>query len=578
LTGTPTTPTAAVDTNTTQVASTAFVLGQANTATTPVADGTATIGTSTRYARADHIHPTDTSRAATGQTMFIGTTSTTINRTSGSQSLTGVSIDGTSTGISGSQTANTVLAAPNGSSGTATFRALAAADIPASLSSTTSVNGTTIPASGGTLLTTTGGTLTGQLASNTTSTSVPALVASPKGSIASTTISAATVNTGSGFVTIQLTVASSTGFNNSNQTVTITGSSNATYNGTYKVITVPFSTIVVLDSLSHGVSPSGSFTGTATLTAITSANQQEWQDTAGTTVLASVDGAGNIVGKSVTGTQLKLTGATSGTTQLVPASTGSPVIILPTNNTTLTTTGTTSVTLPTSGTLATLAGSETLTGKNIDGSTNTLTNIPGANISAATVPGSALAAYATAPPLWYSSNNDINLNGGSAISGATDYSLFNLGNGVSLSASTTYLLDMVINLLPTYNSATSRTFQLSFVNANSATINLSSLFYTGTAGAGTSPGSTGSLAIMLTSTAATAVSGSFANSIALTHQLVVRGIVRTSTSGYFNPSFRTSVSGATMSSCVTKANSYISLTPLGTSSAISLPSGSGTWN
>lgn len=64
LTGTPTTTTATVDTNTTQIASTAFVLGQANTATTPIVDGTATIGTSTRYARADHIHPTDTSRAS----------------------------------------------------------------------------------------------------------------------------------------------------------------------------------------------------------------------------------------------------------------------------------------------------------------------------------------------------------------------------------------------------------------------------------------------------------------------------------------------------------------------------------
>lgn len=62
LTGTPAAPTAAVDTNTTQVATTAMVLGQAASAT-PLIDGTAAVGTSTRYARGDHVHPTDTSRA-----------------------------------------------------------------------------------------------------------------------------------------------------------------------------------------------------------------------------------------------------------------------------------------------------------------------------------------------------------------------------------------------------------------------------------------------------------------------------------------------------------------------------------
>ena len=56
FTGTPAAPTAAADTNTTQVATTAFVLGQAGSAT-PLVDGTAAVGTSTRYARQDHVHP-----------------------------------------------------------------------------------------------------------------------------------------------------------------------------------------------------------------------------------------------------------------------------------------------------------------------------------------------------------------------------------------------------------------------------------------------------------------------------------------------------------------------------------------
>jgi hypothetical protein len=56
LGGAPTTTTAAVDTNTTQIASTAFVLGQSAAATPAAVTNTAAVGTSTRYARADHVH------------------------------------------------------------------------------------------------------------------------------------------------------------------------------------------------------------------------------------------------------------------------------------------------------------------------------------------------------------------------------------------------------------------------------------------------------------------------------------------------------------------------------------------
>lgn len=59
LTGTPTAPTASADTNTTQVATTAYVIGQAASAT-PAAVGTAAVGTSTRFARADHRHADST--------------------------------------------------------------------------------------------------------------------------------------------------------------------------------------------------------------------------------------------------------------------------------------------------------------------------------------------------------------------------------------------------------------------------------------------------------------------------------------------------------------------------------------
>ena len=72
LTGTPSAPTPAVDTNTTQVATTAFVVGQASAAN-PVINGTAAAGSSLRFARADHVHPTDTSRAPVESPTFEGT-------------------------------------------------------------------------------------------------------------------------------------------------------------------------------------------------------------------------------------------------------------------------------------------------------------------------------------------------------------------------------------------------------------------------------------------------------------------------------------------------------------------------
>ena len=76
LGGTPTAPTAAVETNTTQVASTAFVLAQAASAT-PAALGTAAAGSATRYARADHVH-TDVLPATTTATTAAALTSSTL--------------------------------------------------------------------------------------------------------------------------------------------------------------------------------------------------------------------------------------------------------------------------------------------------------------------------------------------------------------------------------------------------------------------------------------------------------------------------------------------------------------------
>ncbi len=66
--------TPAVDTNSTRLATTAFVVAQAASSTSPV-NGTATVGTSLRYARQDHVHGTDTTRAALASPTFTGTVS-----------------------------------------------------------------------------------------------------------------------------------------------------------------------------------------------------------------------------------------------------------------------------------------------------------------------------------------------------------------------------------------------------------------------------------------------------------------------------------------------------------------------
>lgn len=74
FTGTPAAPTAATNTNTTQIATTAFVLGQGNsTAATIAMNGTQAAGSSNLYARADHVHPSDTTKANLASPTFTGT-------------------------------------------------------------------------------------------------------------------------------------------------------------------------------------------------------------------------------------------------------------------------------------------------------------------------------------------------------------------------------------------------------------------------------------------------------------------------------------------------------------------------
>lgn len=135
LTGVPTAPTASANTNTTQVATTAFVAGQAATSA-PIVDGTATIGTSLLYARQDHVHPTDTSRAPlaspaltgtpTASTPATGTNTTQIATTAFVQSQ----LAATSPSLGGTlSNANVAVSAGAGTGGSATLTGLDATHI-----------------------------------------------------------------------------------------------------------------------------------------------------------------------------------------------------------------------------------------------------------------------------------------------------------------------------------------------------------------------------------------------------------------------------------------------------------------
>ncbi len=74
FTGVPAVPTAVANTSTAQVASTAFVIGQAATVA-PIVDGVATVGASKKFSREDHVHPVDTKAAPPGEVAYFAMSS-----------------------------------------------------------------------------------------------------------------------------------------------------------------------------------------------------------------------------------------------------------------------------------------------------------------------------------------------------------------------------------------------------------------------------------------------------------------------------------------------------------------------
>lgn len=161
LSGTPTAPTAAVNTSSTQIATTAFVNAEiandaapiAHVGATGAAHGVATTSvngfmSSTDKSKLDSIATGATSNG--GTVTSVGLSLPTEITVTGSP-VTG---SGTLTGAWASQTAKAFLAAPNGENGTPSFRAIVASDIPTLNQSTTgnaaNVTGTVAIANGGT--------------------------------------------------------------------------------------------------------------------------------------------------------------------------------------------------------------------------------------------------------------------------------------------------------------------------------------------------------------------------------------------------------------------------------------------
>jgi len=113
LTGVPAAPTAAANTQTTQIATTAFVLNQAS-ALSPVMDGTAAVGVQGAYARSDHVHPSDTSRAPLASPALTGvpTAPTAAALNNSTQLATTAYADAATSTLSGTVTTALALKAP----------------------------------------------------------------------------------------------------------------------------------------------------------------------------------------------------------------------------------------------------------------------------------------------------------------------------------------------------------------------------------------------------------------------------------------------------------------------------------
>ena len=198
--------------------------------TTPIVDGTAAVGTATTTARADHVHPTDTSRAATAGTLaqFAATTSAQLAGVISDETGSGALVFGTSPSLTTPTIGGGGANFSGSVSGTTNLRASSAAG-------TTTI---TLPAVTGTVVTTGDtGTVTSTM-------------------IADGTIVNADINTSAAIAVSKLAASTISGVtlgSNLNSLTISTGLSGTSYNGSSAVTIAIDSTVATL-------------TGTQTLT------------------------------------------------------------------------------------------------------------------------------------------------------------------------------------------------------------------------------------------------------------------------------------------------------------------------
>ena len=418
--------TQAVDNNSTKIATTAFVLGQAGSVT-PNMDGTAAVGTSTRYARADHVHGSDTTKANLAGATFTGAVAV----SSGNLSQTG----------------------------------------------------------------------SGQVLVQSTSTSAVPMVVKPTGSLTITGLTA--THTGGAGVTFDTVSGfSSTVGLVAGQSVVMSGFSDSNFNGT-TTITVVSATTIRVTSL-NGTNGTG--TGGQIVATATQQNLQEWQYNSGTAV-ASV-GASGIV-----------------------------------------------------------------TASSFAGSGASLTSLPGGNLVDGTVTAAKLSSTAVAPSLWYSPTSNYTTG---TLTALTAVDPFGLTNGVTVGNSKTYFVDYLITGSITSTGSTSASLRLTMAGDAVSNFNFATS-YSGALSATPNFNWTSANdyeAFINATTSNFQVGGTIASSgTAQVFQLRFTGILRTAASGsYFQPKIALSaVSGTTIT---VNRESFASLLEIGTSATTSL----GTWS
>jgi len=479
-------------------------------------------------ARLTALDSTVAGKAATNQTMYVGTTALAINRSSSSQTLTGVSIDGNAATVTnGVTTATTSL--PNVTSVNSTTIPASATLLTSattSLPNVTSVNSTTIPASA-TLSTSTdlatkanlsGATFTGAVAVSSgnlsqtgsgqvlvqsTSTSAVPMVVKPTGSLTITGLTA--THTGGGGVTFDtISGFSSTVGLVAGQSVVMSGFSDSNFNGT-TTITLVSATTIRVTSL-QGTNGTG--TGGQVVVTATQQNLQEWQYNSGTAV-ASV-GASGIV-----------------------------------------------------------------TASSFAGSGASLTSLPGGNLVAGSVTADKLSSTALAPSLWYSPTSNYTTG---ALTINTPIDPFGLTNGVTVGNSKTYLVEYILLGVVTHSSSISTGIRVTIAGDAVANVGLETLQASiATSANGNWPTANNYSAYINGTTTNWQIGGSIVTGTSVPFKITLRGILRTAASGlYFQPKLALTTV-ATTSTITINRESYASLIELGTSSADRYPA-TGAWS